>query len=143
MKILRMSRVDLPEVALLSEQLGYPVSLQDVEARFDEISTRSDYALFVAKVEDKNVVGWTQINKESKSLLIADYADVAALVVDEHYRGKGVGKLLLQEAEKWAQQNQMKLIRIRSNAKRTDAHRFYIREGYQVSKLSNIFIKRC
>lgn len=137
-----MSQADIPEVASLAVQLGYPVSPQDIETRFREISANASYALFVAK-DEGSVWGWIQINREAASLIIADYAEVAALVVEEKGRGKGVGKLLLQEAEKWAKQNHVKLIRIRSSVKRTDAHRFYLREGYQISKISNTFTKSC
>ncbi|MBL7688048.1 MAG: GNAT family N-acetyltransferase [Bdellovibrionaceae bacterium] len=138
-----MNPSDLPEVAQLARQLGYPVDVREIENRFSLISDNSDYALFVAKTDENKAVGWIQINREPKSLLISDYADVAALVVDENYRGKGIGKLLLQEIEKWARQNKIKQIRLRSNSKRTDAHRFYLREGYQISKLANIFMKNC
>lgn len=137
-----MSQADIPEVASLAAQLGYPVSPQDIETRFREISANASYALFVAK-DEGSVLGWIQINREAASLIIADYAEVAALVVEEKCRGKGAGKLLLQEAEKWAKQNHVKLIRIRSSVKRTGAHRFYLREGYQISKISNTFTKSC
>lgn len=138
-----MEEADLAEVVSLAKQLGYPVSIEDIRSRFGGISTNPDYSLFVAKTETNKVVGWIQINKEPKSLLVSDYADVAALVVDDKHRGHGIGRLLLQEAEKWAKRNGVKLIRIRSNAKRTEAHRFYNREGYEVAKLSNIFTKSC
>ena len=143
MNVLKKNSSDLPEVARLARQLGYPVDARDIENRFSLISDNPDYALFIAKTDENKAVGWIQINREPKSLLISDYAAVAALVVDENYRGKGIGKLLLQEIEKWARQNQIKHIRLRSNSKRTDAHRFYMREGYQIAKVANIFMKNC
>jgi len=138
-----MSLADLPQVQLLAKQLGYPSSVEAVENRFVEMADNPDYALFVAKTDEDKVVGWGQVNKGRNSLLVADNAEVAVLVVDEQCRGQGIGKLLLQEIENWAKQNRFKRMSLLSNAKRTDAHRFYNREGYQVSKLSNVFTKSC
>jgi len=75
------------------------------------------------------------------SLIEEPHAEVAALVVNENFRGHGIGKSLLQAAETWAKEKQVKLIRLRSNVKRTDAHRFYLKEGYETSKASNLFTK--
>jgi len=136
-----METADLPAVTLLAEQLGYPSNLQNVSERFNKISSHHDYALFVAKSDTKEIIGWIQINKETMSLIDDAHAEVAALVVNENFRGHGIGKSLLQTAEAWAKENQIKVIRLRSNMKRTDAHRFYLREGYETSKTSNLFTK--
>lgn len=136
-----MSPADLSEVEKLTKQLGYSVSLEDIASRFNGMANSPDYALFVAKSDEGKVKGWAQVNKGSKSLLIANHAELAVLVVDEQCRSQGIGKLLLQEVENWAKKNRINRISLSSNSKRTEAHRFYIREGFEVSKLSNIFVK--
>lgn len=141
MKIETMKLKDLPEVLSLSEQLGYPNNHADLKIRFEAMQDNLDYALFVARSEAGNVIGYIQINREPLTLLVGPRADIAALVVDQSQRGKGVGAELLKHAEKWARDNRVPLIRVRSNLKRTEAHRFYLREGYQLSKASNIFTK--
>jgi GNAT superfamily N-acetyltransferase len=142
MKIVKMTESDLPSVILLAKQLGYPINLQDASFRFKKINSHLDYALYVAKSSSDEILGRIQVNKEPTSLLVDNFADIAALVVDENVRGKGVGKELLKNAESWASENRIQLIRVRSNIKRTDAHRFYIREGYETSKTANMFTKK-
>jgi GNAT superfamily N-acetyltransferase len=141
MKISKMEKADIPTVALLAEQLGYPSDLQKISERFNKIMFHPDYALFVAKSDTQEITGWIQINKETMSLIEEAHAEVTALVVSENFRGHGIGKSLLKKAEAWARENQIKLIRLRSNVKRIDAHRFYLREGYETSKVSNLFTK--
>lgn len=141
MKIDRMQIDDLPEVLSLAEQLGYPNVTSDVQERYQEISRHDSYALFVARSESSGVLGWIQINAEPVTLLVGARADIAALVVDEGQRGKGIGRELVGEAEKWARSKGLTTIRVRSNVKRTDAHRFYQREGYALTKTANMFVK--
>ncbi|MFN8792103.1 MAG: GNAT family N-acetyltransferase [Bdellovibrionales bacterium] len=136
-----MTESDLFGVQALSDQLGYPLEIEDLKSSYHRISKDPYYALFVAKDDHRKVLGWIQVRLDSKTLIHETYAEVAALVVDENHRGQGIGKLLLQEVEKWAQQKQVKTIRLLSNTKRTEAHRFYLREGYEILKTSNIFKK--
>ena len=141
MTIDKMNLDDLSDVLNLAEQLGYPNTLSDLKSRFLEIQNNFDYALFVARNSAGKAVGFIQINRESHTLLTGPRADVAGLVVDENERSSGIGAALLQFAEDWAKKNQLPLIRIRSNVKRTDAHRFYQKNGYEIAKSWHLLTK--
>ena len=141
MTILPMSQADLPEVVHLAEQLGYPCSLERIETRFTNINSSHDYALFVAKNETHQVVGYIQINIEPHTLLADLRAEISALVVDQQQRSLGIGAKLLAQAESWAKNKGITLIRLRSNTKRTDAHRFYEKNGYKILKSWHSFTK--
>lgn len=132
---------DLAEVGNLAEQLGYPSALDDLKNRFHEIEHSSDYALFVARSESDKVIGYIQVNRESRTLLAGPRADVAGLVVDKNERSKGIGAALLKQAEIWAKENQLPLVRIRSNIKRNEAHRFYQKNGYEIKKSWHLLVK--
>ncbi len=140
MKIEKMSFEDIDQVMELAHQLGYPNSRTEIKNRFELIQDHPDYALFVAKTS--RVVGFIQINLEPVTLLIGTRADVAAFVIDEQHRGQGIGKQLLKQAEEWAREKSIPLVRIRSNVKREDTRRFYLREGYELSKIANFFTKK-
>lgn len=141
MKIEKMGAEDLVEVTLLAEQLGYPNSIEDIKTRFQSLQDSQDYALFVAKNDSGKVIGYIQINREIHTLVAAPRAEVAALVVNQTERSKGIGSALLKRAEGWAKTKNLGLVRIRSNVKRTDAHRFYQRNGYQIPKSWHLFTK--
>lgn len=141
MKIDKMSEGDLAKVTELADQLGYPNSLGDVQSRFRTIGNSPDYGLFVAKNSSGDVIGYIQINREIHTLVAASRAEVAALVVDQNVRSKGIGTALLRHAEDWAKEHSLGLIRIRSNTKRTNAHRFYQGNGYENPKSWHLFTK--
>lgn len=141
MQIRPMRETDLAEVEFLAAQLGYPTSGKDLRRRFREIDGYEDYALLVALLDDGTVAGYIQVNFEPKTLLSEARADIAALIVRESHRSRGIGAELVAAAEVWARSKGISLMRVRSNAVRLDAHRFYVRQGYTVSKTSSIFVK--
>lgn len=55
---------------------------------------------------------------------------LTAVVVDESARGKGVGRALVEAAEKFLAAQKCALIEVTSNKKRVDAHAFYESLGY-------------
>ncbi len=141
MKIEKMSPKDLTSVASLAEQLGYPNTLENIKTRFQLIQGLEDYALFIAKQDSGKIIGYVQVNREIHTLLAEPRAEIVAIVVDQKERGNGVGSALLAKAEEWAKQHQLRLVRIRSNVKRTDAHRFYENNGYEIPKSWHLFTK--
>lgn len=61
----------------------------------------------------------------------APYAMVENVVVDEEYRGEGVGKALMKEAMKRARAAGAYKLALCSNLERTEAHRFYEALGFR------------
>ena len=141
MKIEKMTFADLQPVTVLAEQLGYPEKLSAIQTRFLKIESSPNYALFVAKSENERILGYIQVNALPHTLLADQRAEVAALIVEEKERGKGVGAALLSHAEIWAKENELPLMCIRSNVKRSDAHRFYEKKGYALKKSWHLFTK--
>lgn len=78
---------------------------------------------------------------ESVTLESDPAAEIAGLVVDEKFRGAGIGARLVAQAETWAAGEGYGLLRVRSNVHRDLARRFYEREGFRVTKSQNHFVK--
>ena len=122
---------DIPQMALLMGQLGYPTSTEQMRTRFDKISADPSYHTLVIEDEGK-VVGLsglcTGIFYESDGL----YVRIVAFVVDATYRNKGLGKLLLEKSEKWARSKRAIGIVVNSGNRpeRIAAHAFYKQMGY-------------
>lgn len=136
-----MVLADLPQVRLLARELGYEVSLEDVSERFNALQADSNYA-FLVYVHDGEVVGWIQVSKEAANLLFAERIEIAALIVTQKCRSNGIGKKLVRKAEEWGIDQGYSLVRVRSNVTRSDAHRFYVREGYELKKTGHYFEKK-
>jgi len=125
------------DVQRLSEELGYPLSLYKMENNIKEVSSSNDHAAFVAIVAGK-VVGWIHAFKalfiESKPFI-----EIGGLVVYENYRGKGIGKKLVERIKQWCLEKQISTLRVRSQIKRKEAHQFYLNNGFKEIKEQKIF----
>jgi GNAT superfamily N-acetyltransferase len=137
--IRRLTVDDAEAAAELSSQLGYPSSPGDLRKRIEELSHTTDRVAFAAVV-DGEMVGWIDAAME-RHLQYAASAVIGGLVVREDMRGQGVGRRLCVEVEEWARSQSVPLVRVRSQIKREDAHRFYLRDGYRQVKTSLVFEK--
>ena len=135
----RLTADDADAVAELSSELGYPSSPGDLRERIDEMSRTTDRVAFAAVV-DGEIVGWIDAAME-RHLQSPASAVIGGLVVREDTRGLGVGRRLCLEVEDWARSKSVPVVRVRSQIKREDAHRFYLREGYRKVKTSLVFEK--
>ncbi len=77
-----MTGADLPKVAELSGQLGYPVTLEALKKRFEALRGSKTHVLFVA---GEPVGGWIQV-EERHSLESGENAEIVGLVVDSGRR---------------------------------------------------------
>lgn len=125
------------DVQRLSEQLGYSLSFNEIENNIKEVLSNNDHAAFVAMMDGK-VAGWVHAFK-AVYLESNPFAEIGGLVVDENYRGKGIGKKLIERIKKWTLEKGVIQLRVRSNIKRKDAHRFYINNGFAEIKEQKVF----
>jgi (aminoalkyl)phosphonate N-acetyltransferase len=103
------------------------------------ICRAADRVAFAAVV-DGQIVGWIDAAME-RHLQSQASAVIGGLVVREDTRGWGVGRRLCLEVEEWARSKSVPIVRVRSQIKREDAHRFYLRDGYRKVKTSFVFEK--
>jgi GNAT superfamily N-acetyltransferase len=136
-----MTSEDLPAVAALSDQLGYPVTLAELEPRLDRIRGTRDDALFVAALPDGSVAGWIHVGAD-QSLIHDSVAEIKGLIVSEAHRGKGLGEDLVGAAEAWCLRHGFRNVRVRTRVEREAAHGFYQRRGYQKQKTQHVFLRR-
>jgi GNAT superfamily N-acetyltransferase len=128
---------DVAALAALSTQLGYPTAPEEAAERLDALRSEPSHALLVAE-DDGAVAGWLHVCGR-RSFESPPFAEVCGLVVDEARRGRGVGRRLLDAAVRWAEERGYDKLRVRSNVVRTDAHRFYEREGFHRVKTQAVF----
>jgi len=139
MSIRPMTREDLPAVARLSGQLGYPVAEPAIAQRFEELSS-GDNGLFVAADSNTGAVGCIHV-VSARTLTDEPMAEIDALIVDEAARSRGVGRELVSAAEAWAQAHGLQTLRVRTRVTRERAHRFYERAGFALTKTQHVFDK--
>ena len=129
---------DAQALTRLATQLGYPSQPGDITRRLRDLFPLRDCVLVA--VVDHNVVGWTHVGLYP-TLLTDKAAHLYGTVVDEGWRGQGIGRALLEAAEAWATQRGCRTMYVRSNIVRQEAHAFYRGLGYRQVKTSLTFTK--
>ncbi len=130
---------DVEPIAELSEQLWYPVTGSILKERLQQVTMNPEHTVYVATVAEL-VVGWIHSCLVT-TLVMGRQATIGGLIVRQGYRGQGIGQLLLQQVEQWAQQHGCSSMIVRSNALRQEAHQFYKKAGYQSFKTQLAFRK--
>lgn len=111
-----------------------------MKARFKNISSDSSYCTLLAEIKGK-VVGMVGLQKSYIYEKTGINVRIVAMVVQSDFRGNGIGKRLLSEAENWAMNQGAVSISLNSGnrSEREAAHLFYERFGF--SPKSTGFIK--
>jgi GNAT superfamily N-acetyltransferase len=137
---------DFNDLVRLSAQLGYPESPQAILRRFQRIRRdRRYHQLFVASETSSgkaksSVIGWIHAYID-KILVTGPRVEIGGLVVDDGYRGRGVGRALLQRAEQWAAAKGCSPVIVHTNVVRKAAHAFYEKCGYDLLKQQKVYFK--
>jgi GNAT superfamily N-acetyltransferase len=129
---------DAAALAALSTQLGYPAQPEEAAERLIALGPAG--TVLVAE-ENGAVLGWIHVCG-IQFFQSPPFAEIGGLVVDEAARGRGVGRLLLEAAVRWAAEQGYGKLRVRSNVVREDAHRFYEREGFLRVKTQAVFDRK-
>jgi GNAT superfamily N-acetyltransferase len=130
---------DISACRLLLFQLGYDLTLQEVKQRYSAIQEKQDHAVFLGEQNGK-VVALLHLY-ERPAFDKPPEVIVQALVVDQNWRGTGVGKKMMNVAERWAANRGFSSVALTSSASRSGAHSFYERIGYKAEATSHLFRK--
>jgi predicted N-acetyltransferase YhbS len=131
---------DVPAIAELSGQLGYPMSAQEAGERLAAVRQRPDHAVLVAESGAGRVAGWIHVFG-TYHLMEPPTAEIGGLIVGEGHRSAGLGQALVEAGEAWARAAGFAGMRVRSNVVRTRAHAFYERLGYRCTKTQGHLVK--
>ncbi|MBM2812930.1 MAG: GCN5-related N-acetyltransferase, partial [Chloroflexi bacterium] len=102
-------------------------------AAFQQLQS-SDRSICLVLEEGGNVVGTVTLYVlPALSHDGRPFAIVENVVVDESVRRKGMGRRLMEHAERVARERGCYKVSFTSNARRTDAHAFYERLGFSPS----------
>ncbi|HNW30054.1 MAG TPA: GNAT family N-acetyltransferase [Spirochaetota bacterium] len=123
---------DLTGLAGLYEQLANkPVNRSAMKETFEKIRESGDYYLLGAKAEGNLLVGTAMavvchdMVKECRPFMILEN-----FIVDRDWRRRGVGSLLMREAEAIGRERNCLFVQFCSSSFRTGAHAFYRESGY-------------
>jgi ribosomal protein S18 acetylase RimI-like enzyme len=132
MHIAPISEADLPQLALLYQQLiPNQYSLDKLRHAFLKNQESGNPIVLGAKI-DGNLVG-TLLAVRAQMLFGACHSFIVIedVVVNDAYRRKGVGTALMQYIEQYAQRNDCSYIMLVTDQDRVDSQEFYQALGYR------------
>jgi ribosomal protein S18 acetylase RimI-like enzyme len=124
-QVRRAARHDLPGLAVLLDQLGYPAGPAQIEGRVQ----RLDGDLYVAA--DDGLVGLAALQVMHTLQHDAPAARLTALVVREDARGRGIARALVAAVEAAAREAGCDRLHVTTAHHRAGAHAAYRALGFE------------
>ncbi|GEO03863.1 GNAT family acetyltransferase [Adhaeribacter aerolatus] len=135
--IKKLTVQDSAAVAELTTQLGYQTTGTTTAELISEILDSANHLALVAETGNQ-VVGWVHAFYAVR-LESGRFVEIGGLVVDEKYRGKGIGKILIEAVKQWSRQRQITHLKVRCSTKRLASHQFYLKASFTETKEQKIF----
>ncbi|QEH35986.1 Aminoglycoside N(6')-acetyltransferase type 1 [Aquisphaera giovannonii] len=127
---IRVARVgDAPEISRLLAELRHPTSAESIASRWAAWSAEGNSAL-AAACPDGTLLGVATLHRTIVLHRPRPVGRITVLVVDERYRGRGIGRALVAAAESALAAAGCGLLEITSNLRLVEAHAFYEHLGY-------------
>lgn len=120
---------DAEAISLLMDQLGYQASAKLIADKIKQFRNSTNDAVYVT--ENDKVVGAVSCHIISLFHQKGACGRSTGLVVDESQRNLGIGKALVEAAEKYFKLHECIRFEVTSGNHRTKAHKFYLSCGYK------------
>jgi ribosomal protein S18 acetylase RimI-like enzyme len=120
---------DAPTLTELIRFLGHEIDEKTMRKNIAQLAKAGEAPL-VATL-DKAVIGLCGIHRMVTIHRPATVGRITVLVVAEHAQDKGIGRLLVEEAERLLKQADCQIVEVTSNDRLGAAHAFYRHMGYE------------
>jgi N-acetylglutamate synthase-like GNAT family acetyltransferase len=132
--IRKAEKIDKESIQYLIKELtGHSISDSDMENRFDIVEFSQIDSLYVYE-QDNKVIGLLGFRIRENIEENSRFGEISALVVDSNYRKQGIGKQLIDFADKLANKNDCIGTWLVSGFGREEqAHPFYKSLGYKIT----------
>ncbi len=125
---------DAPGIGRLLEQLEYPGTETWLAARIGKIANDPDEVLLVwAEPGGNAILAVMSLHFIPQLAVEGDFARISYFAVDDDARSQGIGRAMEERAEALARERCCHLVEVHCHERRTRAHDFYRRQGYEES----------
>ena len=136
--------LDANEIQKISNfELGYDVDLDIVKKQIEKLTNDNKHNVIIGfeNEQTRKIVGFVHAELY-ESLYMDTGLNILGLAVDSNFQGQGIGKKLMSAIEDYALKNNISFIRLNSNVRRVEAHKFYESIGYICDKTQKRLIKK-
>lgn len=131
--------IDAERISALMGELGYQASSQLIERKLLVLGKSANDLVLVVD-DNETVIGVVSLHVQEMFHQEGRLGRITSLVIDEQYRGIGVGTLLVSEADRFFKRSGCVRAEVTSGDHRPQAHMFYQQQGYQQDERR--FLKR-
>ena len=129
---------DWKQISSLLDQLDYSNTESFIKEKLEVLLRNPNEELLVFE-ESNQVIAFISMHFIPQLALKGDFARISYFAVDQHIRSKGLGRKIEEYCTNLAIEKNCDRIEVHCHSRRTDAHRFYMRQGY--SESPKYFIK--
>ena len=122
---------DAPRIAALFTEEGYPAGATAIESRLGRFNT-DDSTVIVAD-HDGEILGFIALHVVARFEHDDSFVRIVALVVDSAVRDRGIGRVLLAEAERIGRAREAAFVEITAGHHRPAARHLYDSLGYDAN----------
>lgn len=124
---------DAPILAELIGDLGHEIDKKAVQKNLKALKKADEMPLVA--ILGKRVVGLCAVHRTITVHREAPIGRITILVVAKDAQDQGIGRLLVEGAEKWCRKRGCRLIEVTSNDRLAQAHAFYRHMGFERSSI--------
>lgn len=127
------------------------INFNEVKNLIQQLDSSADTSLAKWEEAQKNGYVATEYNKEGKLIgfgwifprqtLLRKQAVVEDMIVDNAYRGTGLGRKILRKLILWAKENGVEVVELTTNSKRVSANELYKSEGFKLHETNHYLLK--
>jgi GNAT superfamily N-acetyltransferase len=134
---IRPARIsDWKEISILLDQLEYPGTALFLEEKIKKMIDDPQERLLVYEEDSppaNRIAGFISLHFIPQIALEGDFARISYFAVENTARSKGIGRQMEEYCTQLARERGCSLIEVHCHTRRSRAHDFYFRQGYQES----------
>jgi N-acetylglutamate synthase-like GNAT family acetyltransferase len=130
MKIRKAQLSDITAIQALLRQLDYPDTEQFLLTKLEKMLMDPNEVMLVCEL-DSEVVAFISVHFIPQIALQGDFARISYFAVKDETRGKGIGAEMEKHITALAKEKNCDRIEVHCHTRRSDAHRFYLRQGFK------------
>ena len=129
--------------SIINFELGYDVNLYIVKKQIRKLTNDNKHNIIIGfeNEQTRKIIGFVHAELY-ESLYMDTGLNILGLAVNSNFQGQGIGKKLMSAIEDYALKNNISYIRLNSNVRRIEAHKFYESIGYVCDKTQKRLIKK-
>lgn len=124
---------DLPDVYRLICELENDTFEYESFSRIFEDNLQSENCFYLVAGIENRIVGFISLHIQRLLHHCGGVGEIQEFYIDKEYRGKGIGRHLMDEVKQYAADNQVKSLEVTSNKRRTENVQVYESLGFKLT----------